>query len=98
MVHTAIAEAVQALEEAFGPGFGHERGFVVLVEAMDTPESEMPLLGMPLHALRLEMTWRRHGCLVGLVLWGNAGDGVTFVCPELPGHAEEVQQWLRREL
>jgi hypothetical protein len=47
---------------------------------------------------KIETTWRRHGCLVELVLWGNYGDGVTWVCPERPGYAEELQELLRREL
>ena len=95
--HDAVADAVCTMEEIFGMGFDPARGFVVLVEKEDEPADAEVLLGYPLGS-KIEATWRRHGCLVGLVLWGNSGDGITFLCPERPGYAEEVQELLRREL
>jgi hypothetical protein len=93
----AVAEAVRTLERIFGQGFDTRHGFVVLVEEEDKPEDAVPLVGTPL-GNKLETTWRRHGCLVGLTLWGNSGDGVTWVCPERPGYAPLVQALLRQEL
>lgn len=95
--HKAVAEAVRTMEDIFGTGFDPARGFVVLVEQGDVPEDAEVLLGYPLGS-KIEATWRQYGCLVGVVLWGNSGDGVTFLCPERPGYAEEVQGILRREL
>jgi hypothetical protein len=96
--HEAVSEAVEVMEDIFGSGFDLERGFVVLVEEGDTPETVEPESGLSLQHKGLECTWRRHGCLVGLVLWGNSGDGVSVVCPERPGYADEVQEVLRQEL
>ena len=95
--HLAVAEAVRTMEEIFGKGFDPTRGYVVLVEQGDVSEDADSLLGYPLSS-KIETTWRRHGCLVALVLWGNSGDGVTWICPERPDYAEEVQALLRREL
>lgn len=96
--HLAVAEAVRGMEATFGTGFSEKRGFVVLVEPGDTLESVEPETGLSLQHKGLETAWRRHGCLVGLTLWGNSGDGVTWVCPERPGHAPQVQEHLRGEL
>lgn len=95
--HEAVADAVGTLERIFGPGFDMECGFVVLVEESDTLGDAVPLAG---HTLgdKLEIAWRRYGCLFGLTLWGNSGYGVTWVCPERPGYAPQVQERLRREL
>lgn len=93
----AVAREVRRLEEALGAGFSPDRGCVVLVEAGDGPGDSVPLVGCTVGG-KLEASVRRHGCLVGLTLWGNSGDGVTWVCPERPGHAEAVQEVLRRQL
>lgn len=92
----AVAKEVGRLEEALGAGFSPDRGCVLLVEPGDGLEDAIPLVAHPVG--KVEATERRHGCLVGLTLWGNSGDGVTWVCPERPGHAEAVQEVLRREL
>ena len=93
----AVTEAVSTMENVFGQCFDPRHGFVVLFEANDTPEDTVPLLGYHIRD-KLETAWRRHGCLIGLTLWGNSGDGVTWVCPEVPGYATQVQELLRREL
>lgn len=93
----AVAEAVLTLEGIFGRGFSVCRGFVLLVEQHDQFGAVDALLGSRL-ADKLEGTWRCHGCLVSLVLWGNSGDGVTLVCPELPDYAVELQKIMRRAL
>ena len=95
--HLAVAEAVRTMEGIYGKGFDLARGYVVLVEEKDVPAGANWLLGYPLDS-KIKITWRRHGCLVALVLWGNSGDGVSFVCPERPGYAKEVQELLRRQL
>lgn len=95
--HKALYEAVHGMEAIFGKRFDHAKGFVVLIEETDTLEDAVPLVGYPLGD-KLEIVWRRHGCLVGLTLWGNSGDGVTWICPERPGYAPKVQELFRREL
>lgn len=96
--HLAVAEAVRNMEEAFGKGFDPDRGCVVLVEEGDTLESVEQEPGLSLREKGLEGTCRRHGCLVAVQLWGNSGDGVTWVCPERPGYADQVQEHLREAL
>jgi len=93
----AVSEAVGTMEKIFGVGFDTRHGFVVLFEQMDVPEDTIPLIGCGLGS-KLETTWRRHGCLIGLTLWGNSGDGVTWICPEIPGYAPQIQEVLRGEL
>lgn len=93
----AVEETIETVESIFGKGFGEDRGFVVLVEKTDTPEDAVPLVGYRLGD-KLESAWRRHGCLIGLTLWGNSGDGVVWVCPERPGYAPQIQELLKREL
>lgn len=95
--HTAVARAVGDLEVIFGKHFDPERGFVVLVEDGDTEESAVPGAGVPFAQVRLEGTWERDGCLVVLTLWGNGGDGVTWVCPDRDGYAPAVRERLRAE-
>lgn len=94
----AVEEAVGTLERIFGPGFDPARGCVILVEPGDTPETVEPVTGLSILGKRLETAWRRHGCLVGLTLRGNAGDGETWICPEQEGYAPRLQELLRREL
>lgn len=95
--HLAIVEAVRGMEGIFGLGYDPARGFVILVEENDKlPDADL-FLCCPLEC-KLEGTWRRHGCLVALVLWGNSGDGVTFVCPEKDGYAEDIQSLLKSHL
>ena len=65
-----------------------EDGFVGFVEAQDTPEVLESAIGRSL--LQLESVFREGDCLVGVVLWGNAGAGVTLVLPEIAGHAPQV--------
>lgn len=95
--HKAVAGAVGILEAIFGQGYDPQHSFVVLIEENDTPDDAVPLVGYSMGA-KLESAWRLEGCLVGLTLWGNTGDGVTWVCPERPGYAPQIQDLLRREL
>ena len=95
--HEAVAEAVRTMEKIFGKGFDVKHGFVVLVEAEDTPDDSVAILGYHMQK-KLETTWRRHGCLINLTLWGNSGDGVTWICPEIGDYAPLVQDILRGEL
>ena len=95
--HKAVSEAVGTIEGIFGKGYDSKHGFVVLVEESDTPEDSVPILGYHM-GYKLETTWRLHGCLLSVTLWGNSGDGVTWICPERPGYAPAVQELLRRKL
>lgn len=95
---TAVTEAVRTLESIFGKGFSPERGFVVLVEEHDTETTTVPGVGAPFAQAGLETAWERDGCLIGLTLWGNSGDGVTWVCPIRDGYAPAVRQRLLAEM
>ena len=46
----------------------------------------------------LEGAFLDGNCLIGVVLWGNSGEGVSIVCPDQEGYAEEVSDLLRKEL
>lgn len=71
-------------------------GYVGFVERHDTPESVQAVIGR--HLQRLEGTFLQDGCLVGVVLWGNSGAGLTIICPDLEGHAPEVATFMRNHL
>lgn len=96
--NTAVTQAVRTLESIFGKGFSPERGFVVLVEEGDTEESAVQVVGVPFAQVTLETTWEQDGCLLSMTLWGNSGDGVTWVCPDLKGYAPAVQERLQAEM
>lgn len=95
---TTVAGAVKTLEAIFGKGFSPERGFVVLIEKDDTEESTVPGVGVPFARIGLEGAWKRDDCLICLTLWGNSGDGVTWVCPVRDGYAPAVRQRLLAEM
>ncbi len=88
-----VLSAIHTLHEIRNPS---TEGFVALIEAEDTPESIEPLLVRSIASV--ESVFRDGSCLVGVLLWGNDGDGVTVVCPETAGHATEVANILRQHL
>lgn len=71
-------------------------GFVGYVEPQDTPEVITAAIGRKL--IQLEGVHRENGHLVGIVLWGNSGAGITLICPEAPDHASRVAAEMRRLL
>lgn len=73
-----------------------EDGFVGYVEPQDTPESLASAIGRNL--AQLEGVFPEGDCLVGVVLLGNSGAGITLVCPLLPNHAPQVASLLREHL
>ena len=95
--HKAVAEAVSTMERIFGKDFDPQHGFVVLVEAEDTPDDSLPILGYHIGD-KLETPFRCQNCLIALTLWGNSGDGVTWICPEVPGYAPQMQDLLRQHM
>jgi hypothetical protein len=73
-----------------------DQGFVAFIEAEDTPESLTPAFVRPL--LSIECAFRKSSCLIGVVLWGNSGAGVTIVCPDEDGYAPEVASILKQHI
>lgn len=73
------------------------QGFVAYVEARDDPLSIHRAIDRDL-ASNLEGVFRDGPCLVGVVLWGNAGAGVTIVCPDEEGHAPAIVSILESHL
>jgi len=49
-------------------------------------------------SISLEGTFLDGNCLIGVVLWENSGEGVTIVCPDQKGYAEEIADVLRKHL
>jgi hypothetical protein len=93
----AVERAIESLAAVFGrePDPGRD-GFVGYVGSQDTRETVRREAGRDLS--RLEGAFRDGPCLVGVLLWGNAGAGVTLVCPERNGHAPEVASTMREHL
>ena len=73
-----------------------EDGFVAYVEPQDTPEMLESAIGRPL--AQIEGVFQEGDLLIGVVLWGNAGAGVTLVCSQTGTHAVMVAEQLRQHL
>jgi hypothetical protein len=93
----AVERALETLASVFGrdPDPGRD-GFVGYVEGGDTCETVRRETGRDLR--RMEGVFRDGPCLVGVLLWGNAGAGVTLVCPDKDGYAPEVVSTMRKHL
>ena len=55
-------------------------------------------LGLGRNLAQLEGVFPEGNCLVGVVLLGNSGAGITLVCPLLPNHAPQVATLMREHL
>ncbi|MCW8893023.1 MAG: hypothetical protein OQL18_06865, partial [Deltaproteobacteria bacterium] len=88
--------ALQNLLSILGPDH-FDRGFVVFVEENDTLNDINNACCRDLE-ISLEGAFLDGNCLIGVVLWGNSGEGVTIVCPDQEGYAEEIAEALRRHL
>jgi hypothetical protein len=91
-----IINALQSLCSILGPD-PIDRGFVLFVEENDTL-ADINLACCRDLEISLEGAFLNGNCLIGVVLWGNSGDGVTIVCPAQNGYAEEVANVLRKYL
>jgi len=67
----------------------NDRGFVLFVEENDTLDDVNHVCHRNLET-SIEATFQDGNCLIGVVLWGNSGAGVTIVCLNVDGYAEEV--------
>ena len=74
-----------------------DRGFVLFVEENDTLKDINRACRRDLET-SLEGTFIDGNCLIGVVLWGNSGEGVTIVCPNVDGYVDEVAEVLRKHL
>jgi hypothetical protein len=88
--------ALKSLPPIAGPD-PTDRGFVVFVEEDDTVNDVNRICARNLET-SLEGAFLEGNCLIGVVLWGNSGEGVTIVCPNVAGYAEEVGEVLREHL
>lgn len=74
-----------------------DQSFVVFIEAADEPL----LISSMIHkdiSIALEGAFRDGSCLVGVVLYGNSGSGVTLICPEQEGYAPQLADIFRNHL
>jgi len=87
---SAVEHALDHLQAIYGSNPDPEdQGYVAYVERGDTPDSVSSAIGQDL-SFALESVFQDGGCLVGVVLWGNSGAGVTLVCPREKDHAPQV--------
>ena len=94
---TPVLSAISTLLEISGQKTPRkDQGFVAFIEAEDMPESLTPAFVRPL--LSIESAFRDGSCLVGVILWGNSGAGVTIVCPDEDGYAPEVASILKQHI
>lgn len=91
-----VTNALNTLCSILGPD-PSDRGFVLYVEEKDTL-SEINNACCRDISTSLEGAFLDGNCLIGVVLWGNSGEGVTIVCPDQKGYAEEVANVLRKHL
>ena len=73
------------------------QGCVVFVETDDRPDGLYPAIKRDLDC-SLEGVTRESCCLVGVIIWGNSGDGVAIVCPNKKDYAPEIVQILKNHL
>jgi len=88
----AVEHALQNL----GPDLT-ARGFVLFVERNDTLAEINNCCSRDI-STSLEGTFIDGNCLIGVVLWGSSGEGVTIVCPNVDDYADEVADVLRKYL
>ena len=93
---SAVTNALQSLRSILGPDFT-DRGFVLYVEENDILKNINHACHRDIET-SLEGAFLDGNCLIGVVLWGNSGYGVTIVCPNEEGYAEEVVNALRKHL
>ena len=92
----SVTNAHQNLCTILGPDHP-DRGFVVFVEENDTLKDINIACCRDLD-IALEGAFLDGNCLIGVVLWGNSGEGVTIVCPNVDGYADKVANILRKHL
>lgn len=93
-----LERAITTLCSIYPPDPDPDRqGFVAFIEPMDRPRDLPREIGCTLER-GLECAYRDEACLIGVVLWGNSGEGVTIVCPEHDSYAPEIARILREHL
>lgn len=87
---SAVKHALGHLHAIYGSNPDpRDHGFVAYIECGDRPESVSSAIGRDV-SQGLEGVFRDGACLVGVVLWGNSGAGVTLVCPQDQDHAPQM--------
>lgn len=92
-----VVPTINKLIDVSGPESPPVQGFVVFVEKNDLLTDLNALVGRDLNR-SLEGVFYAGDCLVGVVLWGNSGDGVSVVCPDEDGYADEILTVLKNHL
>jgi hypothetical protein len=92
---STVLSAIRNLMEISRDG-SQDQGFVAFVEPNDTPEMLTPELRRSLTSI--ESSFREGPCLIGMILWGNSGAGVTIICPDIDDYAPDVVSILRQHL
>mgnify|MGYP001449180979 CR=1 FL=1 len=93
-----VRRALQTLCSIFGPELDPEvQGFVVFIEPVDDLLKINAAIARNMDTA-LEGVFRDGYCLIGVVLWGNSGEGVTIVCPDQPGYAVGAAQIMRSHI
>ena len=94
----AVERAVRNLCSIRGPDpHPEDWGFVVFIEPTDDLECVSRIVGKDI-SVALEGAFHDDGYLVGVVLYGNSGSGVTLVCPDAQGYATPICDIFRSNL
>jgi hypothetical protein len=97
LVPPRVVPTIIRLLEPFSPEHKPAQGFVVFVEHDDELDALKTLVCRNLSE-SLEGVFYAGDCLVGVVLWGNSGDGVSIVCPDVEHYAVEIATVLKNHL
>lgn len=71
-------------------------GCVLFIQAHDKAVDILPVSSKPISSL--DGVYRQDQCLIGVILWGNSGEGVSIICPEEKNYAPEIQSCLKAHL
>ncbi len=92
-----VQQTLQNLEAPLSPQSRPSDSFLIFIE----PQDQLTDLNTQIHRnidQALEGAFRINDCLIGVVIFGNGGDGVSVVCPDTLGYADEIRQILIKHL
>ncbi len=74
-----------------------ENSSVIFIEVNDQPPELSKQICRNIDSC-LEGVSRQQNCLIGVVIYGNSGDGVSIICPDIAGYADAIRQILINHL